>query len=213
VATVAEWLIDELDDELAKRRRELIDLRLLVATASGPRQETLARACVSMAYAHWEGFSKQALRLYLDHLGKLRIKLGDLKYELQALALLAKLKSMGGPEKSITNAATLLKDLDSRNSEIFFVDSKEIMRIGNMTSENLRLVLEFAALTYLPYYATRANFIDSVICARRHLIAHGEILPVSVGDARDIILDVLTLCDEINAQVQTAALYREYLVP
>jgi hypothetical protein len=212
MATIAEWLIDQLDSDMGKRRRELIDLRLLIATATGARRATLARTCVIMAYAHWEGFTKQALRLYLDHLVKLKIKLVELKYELQALALYAKLESAGGPEKSISNAAAVLKELDSRNSDAFFVEGKSVVHVGNMTASNLKLILEFAALQYLPFYATRENFIDSVVCARRHLIAHGEFLPVSTADARDIVQAVLALCDELNDQVQTAAVYREYLI-
>lgn len=212
MATVAEWLIDQLDRDLATRRRELIDLRLMVATSRGARSAMLSRAGVVMAYAHWEGFAKHALRLYFEHLVKLRIKLADLKYELQALALAAKIKSAIGEEKSIAMAATLLKDLDGRGSEIFFVDSRKIVRVGNMTSENLKIILEFAALAYQPCYATRENFIDTVICGSRHLIAHGEEYAISAGDARDVIVDVLSLCDEINSQVQTAAVYREYLI-
>lgn len=106
----------------------------------------------------------------------------------------------------------LLKDLDGRSSDLFSIDSRSVVRIGNMTSENLRLLLEFSALAYMPCYATRENFIDSVICASRHIIAHGETYPVSASDARDIIVDVLSLCDEVNDQVQTAAVYREYLI-
>jgi hypothetical protein len=212
VATVAEWLIDKLDDELAYRRRELIDLRLLVATTTGSRQATLSRACIAMAYAHWEGFTKQTLRLYLDHLVKLRLKIVDLKYELQALALYTRMKSVSAPEKSIANAAALLRDLDSRSSEVFIIDGQQAVRVGNMTSVNLKIILEFSALQYLPYYATRENFIDSVICARRHFVVHGELYPVSASEARDVVFDVLALCDEINDQVQTAAVYREYLI-
>lgn len=212
MATVAEWLIDQLDAELAVRRRELIDLRLLTATTSGARNATLSRTCVVMAYAHWEGFTKRALRLYFDHLVKLRLKLVDLKYELQTVALSARMKSVADTAKSIADKCTLLKYLDNRSSEIFVIDSKEIVRVGNLTSDNLKILLEFAALEYRPSYATRENFIDSVVCGGRHLIAHGELYPVSASDARYIASAVLTLCDEINDQIQTAAVYREYFI-
>ena len=212
MATVAEWLIDRLDDDLANRRRELIDLRLQVATTRGAREAALSRTCVVMAYAHWEGFTKQAFRLYLEHLVKLRLKIVDLKYELQALCLFAKMKGAMITGSSVGNAAALLKDLDARSSDIFVVDGQQAVRVGNMTSENLKLLLELTALQYMPAYAMRENFIDSVVCKNRHLIAHGEMSRVAAADARSIVADVIALCQDVNNQVQTAAVYREYLI-
>ncbi|MCK2221908.1 MAE_28990/MAE_18760 family HEPN-like nuclease [Actinomadura sp. ATCC 31491] len=208
---MAEWLIDELDRDLAARRRELIDLRLLVSAADGSRGMMIARTCQVMAYAHWEGFSKHALRRYLDHLVKMRVKLGDLKYELQALALMGHMKEAVAAERSVTGSASLLRTLDCRGTELFSVDAGEVIRVGNMTSENLRTLLECVALPYLADYSIRENFIDSVVCGRRHRIAHGEWQPIATSEARSVIGDVLKLCTTLNDQVQTAALYKQYL--
>jgi hypothetical protein len=58
--------------------------------------------------------------------------------------------------------------------------------------------------------AQRENFIDKILCGRRHRIAHGHWQPVSAEDARSVADDVLLLCTEFAEQLQAAALYEQY---
>ena len=211
MASLVEWVIDELDADLAMRRRELIDLRLLVASSSGSHNLMLSRACQVMAYAHWEGFVKKALEIYLDHLVRIRLRVDQLRFELQALFFEPQILSCGVVGRAGGPAAKLLMEFDARATAVFRVDPSKVVRSGNMTSNTLRVLLQSAALDYLPAYDVRSNYIDSVICGRRHRIAHGAFEQVSPDEARQVAEDVLALCDELNLQVQTAALYREYL--
>jgi hypothetical protein len=212
LATFAELLVDELDGDLATRQRELADLRLLLAASSGPRRDMLSRACHVMVYAHWEGFVKKALRTYLQHVVALQVPLGKLKYELQVNSMRASIKTAAAPSRAVEEAAQLLRDIDLRGSQPFTADAKEIVKIGNMNGDSLRVLLGCAALPYLSAYATREQFIDVVVCGRRHRIAHGDWQPVSSDEARSVARDVMELCSVLNDQVQTATVYREYLL-
>lgn len=178
--------------------------------SSGARLDLTARACHVMAYAHWEGFVKFSLRAYLGHLVSRRLTLGDLNYSLQSLAVRDDVRIASEPERSVDLLAALLVDLDGRAAQLFSVTPSEIVRTGNMTAETLRTLLGCVGLDYLSAYETRENFIDSVVCGRRHRIAHGEWQPISRNEARSVANDVLELCDEINQQIQTAALYESY---
>jgi hypothetical protein len=66
------------------------------------------------------------------------------------------------------------------------------------------------ALEYKPLYQTRENFIDQVLCGRRHLIAHGLLVPISATDLIEAIDGAMELCEEVNAQLQGALIYGEY---
>ena len=81
-----------------------------------------------------------------------------------------------------------------------------------MTAATLRGLLGCVGLDYLASYQTREKFIDSVVCGRRHRIAHGEWQPITSQEARQVGRDVIDLCGEVNQQVQTAAVYSEYLL-
>ncbi|HET7736896.1 MAG TPA: MAE_28990/MAE_18760 family HEPN-like nuclease [Nocardioidaceae bacterium] len=208
--TLVEKLVDDLDGDLSKRRREILDLRLMVAASSGARLDLITRSCHVMAYAHWEGFVKFSLRAYLDHLVDRRLTVGALNYRLQSLTVKSEMRFASEPDRSVERIASLLVDLDSRATQPFLVTAADVVKTGNMTSDTLRTLLGCAGLDYLSAYETRENFIDSVVCGRRHRIAHGDWQPISRNEAREVAEDVLELCDELNQQVQTAALYELY---
>lgn len=210
--TLVEKLVDDLDSDLAKRRREITDLRLMVAASSHARLDLVARACHVMAYAHWEGFVKFSLRAYLGHLVSRRLTLGALNYSLQSLTVKNDIRIASEPDRSVDLLAALLVSLDSRASQPFLVTPSDVVKTGNMTAETLRTLLGCVGLDYLSAYETRENFIDSVVCGRRHRIAHGEWQPISRDEARSVASDVLELCDELNQQIQTAALYESYRI-
>lgn len=208
--TLVEKLVDDLDGDLSRRRREITDLRLIVAASSGARLDLMTRSCHVMAYAHWEGFVKFSIRAYLDHLVNKGLTVGALNYRLQSLTVKNDPRFDSKPDRSVERIASLLIDLDSRATRPFAVTAAEVVKTGTMTSDSLRILLGCAGLDYLSAYETRKNFIDSVVCGRRHRIAHGEWQPISRDEAVQVANDVLELCDELNQQVQTAALYESY---
>lgn len=212
MVTHVERLVEDLDADLAKRRRELIDLRLMVSAGSGTRLEMLTRTCQVMAYAHWEGFVKHALEAYLKYIILRKPQLGDLRLELQALAVRPAIRIAVTPERDIGLAAQLLADLDSRASEVFLVDPAQVVRSGNLTADTFKALLGCAGLQFLDAYESRQNYIDAVICGRRHRVAHGSWQPVTQDEARDLLADVMALCGDVNDQVQTAAVYEQYRI-
>src|SRR4030042_6695334 len=64
-----EMLSDYLAKDLSWRKRELTDLKQLMQLASNAtRRKSLVRACISMLYAHFEGFTKNAGSAYLEYI-------------------------------------------------------------------------------------------------------------------------------------------------
>lgn len=164
-----------------------------------------------MAYAHWEGFVKRALKGYLEYLLTRGLNVGDLQLGLQGLALRDSIRAAVEPDRTVDRISDLLQLLDARAAEPFKITPQEVVKTGNMTAATLKALLGCAGLAYLPAYETRENYIDTVLCGRRHRIAHGDWQPITAADARAVASDVLDLCTEINLQIQEAALYKSFM--
>ncbi len=57
-----------LDPSIAWRKKELTQQKLLADSASAGNAEVLRRSGITLLYAHWEGFIKDASVVYLRYL-------------------------------------------------------------------------------------------------------------------------------------------------
>src|SRR5690606_34874829 len=75
MANLAEFLSHQLTEDLKWREEELAVMRkqLYLAKEGGLQERVLLRAGVAMLYAHYEGYCKFAIELYLDSLRKLKL--------------------------------------------------------------------------------------------------------------------------------------------
>lgn len=67
-------LVDNLDNDLAWRIKELSIIKNKIPQAKNNEQEALIRAGVTILYAHWEGFVKNAAECYLNFVSLRRLK-------------------------------------------------------------------------------------------------------------------------------------------
>lgn len=208
--TLAEIFVDKLDLDLARRRREIVDLRAMVASSAGERLSLVARACHVVSYAHWEGFVKFALREYLNLVLRQNETLGSLQTSFHALALHKYIRSIDLENRTLSEVAELLRRADGRSKEVLSVTPEEVITAGNLTAKKLEALLTCVGLEYLPIYQLRENYIDEILCGRRHRIAHGVWQPITADEAHEVSASVLELCTEVNDQVQTAAVYQHY---
>lgn len=209
MVTRLEMLVDRLDGQLGARRKELTDIRFLAVRASGSTAATVRRAGHVLAYSHWEGFSKYAFRQYLDYLCETQVTVDSLKIQLKTLNYWESLKSLAA-SMEFGSAIRLLQSMTLPNASYFAVDAREVTKTGNLDSRKFRSLLDVCALEYRAIYQTRENFIDQVLCGRRHRIAHGLLEPVSASDLTEAINGAVELCEEVNEQIQDALLYDRY---
>lgn len=205
--TLAERLVDRLDRELQARRRELSELKLLYQGTKGARAASLARAGHVLAYSHWEGFTKECLASYLEYIEATGHQVGKLKDQFEAVTFA---RSIQTAENGFDVALKVLAVVRP-STERFKLDARALVKTGNLDAETLRSLLSFCALDYLPVYQTREKYIDSVLCGRRHRIAHGQLEPVQEADFYDVIEESTNLCNEVNDQVQEAVIYQHFL--
>jgi hypothetical protein len=209
MVTRLEMLIDRLDSQLSRRRKELTDVRLMSMGSSGSTAGTLRRAGHVLVYSHWEGFSKYAFAQYLEYLCDTKLVVDSLKIGLRTLNYWGPFKSAAASMQFDT-AISLMRAFDQGDTSYFTVNAAELTKTGNLDSRKFRSLLDYCALEYRPLYETRENFIDQVLCGRRHRIAHGLLEPVSSADLTAALEGAVELCEEVNEQIQDALIYNRY---
>ncbi|MDU0295221.1 MAE_28990/MAE_18760 family HEPN-like nuclease, partial [Saccharothrix longispora] len=136
----------------------------------------------------------------------------DLKRELQALTLSVVLENITDASTRFRAASSIYQAMDDHASAVFDKYPVDIVKTGNLDSKKLRLLLSVCSLDYRGDYQKREKFIDSVLCGRRHRIAHGGLEVISPQDLDAAIDGVLKLCSAINDQVIESLLYEEFLL-
>ena len=86
MSTFADFYTQEIMNDLGWRETELAILRkqLLQTSISSPQEQTMLRANVALLYAHYEGFCKFCVGIYIEALKKRKLKRKDLKWKIAA---------------------------------------------------------------------------------------------------------------------------------
>ena len=64
--TTLEELSQRIDDDLVWRKKEISTLSLVIFDLQGEAQRAVLRGSLAVLYAHWEGFVKQSVFLYMN---------------------------------------------------------------------------------------------------------------------------------------------------
>jgi hypothetical protein len=207
---------DALDDALSWRRVELQALRAAIAhaerTAPGsPLARALARSGVTMLYAHWEGFVKEACQAYVDFVARRRLRLDELNEDLVRTVLLSLGKRAVAGDESSTLALI----------EAVLEPAKARARIPKNTIVDTKSNLRYAVLAEImssigfpvTSFATRDKLIDRTLCDGRNTIAHGRNLYPAVGSFDDLHAEVMEMIEDVRDLILAAVRQGSYRRP
>ena len=92
-------LCEELEEAYTKREEELVFLENIISKADMDIDslEKYRRTLIVMLYSYFEGFCKQSLISYIDHLNKLGLQVKDVKESLAAASLNTSFKRLFDP--------------------------------------------------------------------------------------------------------------------
>jgi hypothetical protein len=177
-----------LAKDLAWRKKEIVGLRNS-ARQSDDQRTYLFRAGLVLLCAHWEGFLKKAIDSYIDHVFAQSLRVKDLIPNFVAIsfygdARAASVAAYPGSELSHLRLAQRI----ALGSEVSCVERTwQASTEGNPGSEVLGRLLRSAGLDLQlamddATWSTMKVFIDEQIVRDRHLIAHGEGLPLNKTD-------------------------------
>lgn len=201
-----------IDETISERRRELRTTKAAVR-AQG-RAHELAAACrgyFCLLYAHWEGFVKDSVRLYLDYVEYENPDRQKLATSIWALDARTRIKTAGSA-KSIRSHHDLTRYFLDPTTERLSNLSDATREMGNLDFETFSEILTILGIEP-DYYITKKPKIDESLVARRNRIAHGELEPVSPDEIEEIADFVDDLLVAFKADIQNAVVLRKYLRP
>ena len=203
-------LTDALDKDLAWRKKELIFLKSLIDThQSKPTESTFIRSGLTILYAHWEGFVKNAATLYLEFICRQNLSYEDLIPNIVALAIRVRLDQARETNKAIVHT-DLAKFFMTELSEKCSISWKEAINTqSNLNSTVLHNIILALGLDYLPYQ-TKANLIDEALLASRNAIAHGQYLQIDYDGYVNLYHEMLNLIELLRNQIDNAAAMKLY---
>lgn len=199
-----------LGDDLAWRKIELSHLkgaldRSARHSSDGPATRGLSRAMVAMCYAHWEGYSKNALDRYALLVTRRKPKLSESREGLvieHVHRLMRRMASGDGDARMAITKAIRGESNDRLNiDKSLLADTKSNLRYATLSDLFTRGCIP------LDVFELRANLIDVLLCDRRNGVAHGRAIFVPASDSLDLCDETLKLIeamrDVLVAQVRS----------
>lgn len=175
MSTFVLFHLNQIQVDLDWREAELALLRKQLMQAKGKGIETvLLRANLAMIYAHYEGFCKFALGVYIDALDKIGLKRGQLKWAIAASSLRTfheELKRLSDPGEFFTK---IFLELEGKLEEKACISRPD--QIANLWPDLLLEWLTKLGLDRKEVEAHRAK-LESLV-SNRNQIAHGKRLIV-----------------------------------
>jgi len=216
MAQTVEYLQGKIDKDFAWRKKELVGL-LRGATRASAAKSYYCRAGAVMLCAHWEGFLRKVIDLYVKHVFAQGLPILEMSDNFVAIAYYddvveAAKASFPGSERHHLKLARRIRQSApvnprwtvSTNSN----PSSEVLR-GLLQSVGINSELNMQAAEW-----TRVKtFIDSLLLGERHRVAHGDGFQVGGEVFRERFNMTLALCQRLADEVVDAARTKAYLLP
>ncbi len=210
-----ENLSDRLSEDLAWRKKELSDLNSLISSRDFAisKHNAMLRSGITLLYAHWEGYIKNAGTCYLEFVSRRKLTYVELNMNFVAIAMKDKLQEVKETNKAtvFTEATKFIITQSSQKSSIPYEGI--ISTASNLSSAILREIICILGLDY-SFYETKENLIDEKLLKRRNTIAHGESLPYLSLDRDEyfeIHLKILEMMEDFRTQIENSAVLELYL--
>lgn len=218
-----EKLQEKLDRSASYRKKEISNLTLQIQTVEGDVKKTMLRAAVLMLYAHFEGFSKEAVKLFIKHLNSQNIPVNNMQHHLQTLFYTKKILLIKNSTRKQTYNE-LIEDVLLRNEDSFYVnhDAKDIISTeSNLKFEVLKDLLFIIGIQTEQFQLisdrennsihTKREFIDREILGVRNSIAHGEGTMVTPEQFEEIKSFVVDYIDSLKEFIMQTSERRSYI--
>lgn len=208
-----EALDDFLDDSFAWRRQELILIKSLVEkNRNTPRKlKCYLRSGVTILYAHWEGFIKEASLAYLNFVSMQRLRYDELATNFVAFALKSKLDEASRTNKAIIHTKVVKFFLFELSQRSYIPRSSDAIDTeSNLKSEVFKNIVHSLGLEYLPKYELQEKFIDLRLLKTRNEVAHGEFSNVKFDEFIELFDRIIDLIETFRNQISNAAAMKSY---
>jgi hypothetical protein len=203
----ANKLIEVLDENLSWRKKEIIDYRFIIERNRGSLLlKPLLRGGITVIYAHWEGFIKEASEYYLNYITIKKIPYREISKNFITLSLYNRIKNANNFEDLHDQICKLFND-----GEICKIPYQKVLDTNsNLNSKVLRNFIISLGFDY-SHYKTKEKFIDKNLLATRNEIAHGEYKLITYDDFFEVYSLVLPLMDYFKTQICNAVINKDFI--
>ena len=193
--------LESLTAELVDARRaELTQvLRVVGAHKDTPLESTAAVMAIPVIYAHWEGFVKELLTLYLEHIEKQTIEPPNLQPHLFSFSKRSKIKTLsdsGSVERQAEFATWMIEQL----SKPVLFENKKVDTHSNLSYENLKLLCDTLFLN-ISSIATSRRHINALVHKRNNIAHTGRPIQLDEGSVENDKELVMRLIESFAAVV------------
>ena len=201
---------DALDIEMSWRMKE-VGTFVTASKSNGETRKAFVRAGVALLYAHWEGFIKEAAKLYLEFVYHRGHSYGELKSCFSIIGLSGQLSTLTNAKNAELNVAAFdfVKLSMAKHAQINKPEA--ISTKSNLSStifSNVLYSVGFATAKYESKY----NLIDESLVKRRNKIAHGEYLDINYPESQALVKEILLTMRWFKTDLLNAASLKEYKV-
>lgn len=209
-----EKLSDKLDEESSWRRLELTNLKFNIESSEGNKLNTNLRASLVLLYSHWEGFVKQALTFYLQHVSQQKLHNNVLKYNFYALEMRKDINEISNSKKASLHTNLIEKIFNDINIISNIPFENQINTKSNLNSGLFKELMNTVGLDS-DQYKNFFHLIDERLLGVRNSIAHGEAMQ-KTQLTKDSYLDLhekmIEIIDMLKDQIVIAAIQRSYMI-
>jgi hypothetical protein len=199
-----------LTEELKWRAHEMQLWEQVAAACRSHELPGVLRGGVALVYAHWEGYVKESARAYLEYVSRKGLKIGQLRSEIAAVALRAKLGRGEASKNSSahTEIVELFRSADLLPANIPY-NSATIRTRSNLHFSTFVDIMHSIGCDASRHEIYK-SIIDNRLLRHRNDIAHGREEYVSLSDWIDIRDRVLIILKDVRTQISNAAVNEEY---
>lgn len=205
-----EGVLSSLDSQLGWRRREISMIKINVLGSSGLTQALHIRSGIALLYAHWEGFIKNAAKIYLAHVASQKSRCIDLSPNFIAMSTWKEMNEAFQAKRPRLRVKLVHYFLNRLHEEANISTGNSYFDTSNL---NYDCLADISILLGIDHgkYETKKHLIDESLLSNRNKIAHGEYLEFEEDRFIELADEVLLLIDLFKEDILEAATRRAYL--
>lgn len=204
-------LVDFLGGAKQIRKKELVSLIHDIKPPKVKNIEKHCRSAIVLAYAHWEGFIKEAAKAYVQYVSNKSRKLSDLSINFQAMACRQDLIIAHKATRKIEPHISLVRRFTEKYSSSVSINPDDAINTeSNLNSEVFQNICACVGVDYNSFWATDGPFIDDLFL-NRCAIAHGELHNPKKKYAIEALSFTINAIDRFSTEIENAVIQEHFL--
>lgn len=174
-------LTNTLDKDIAWRKKEISELYLVCGNED---KEILRKSFLLILYSHWEGFIKNAAKIYLKYITSKKLKIGVLTLNYKTISIKQIIYECYKSQETLTleNEIKFMEKYEAKDKTKFQVkepilddkNSSIIDTSSNLSPGVFLNVCKVLGLSSRSSVLMRKNYLDECFLGSRNAISHGN---------------------------------------